>query len=62
MDAHDAQNERKRNASNGQDDGPLGSEATSASDDRDDLARLRERRSNRPALTRREREERWPIG
>ena len=31
-------------------------------DQRDDLARRRERSHEHPALTRREREERWPIG
>lgn len=30
--------------------------------DQDELARRREHSSDRPALTRREREERWPIG
>lgn len=39
-------------------------EATHAdeTDQRDDLARRRERSNEHPALTRREREERWPIG
>jgi len=39
-------------------------EATHAdeTDQRDELARRRERSNEHPALTRREREERWPIG
>jgi hypothetical protein len=31
-------------------------------DQRDDLARRREEPREHPALTRREREERWPVG
>lgn len=47
-DAHDG---LTREASNAQE-----------TDRRDDLARRREQRREYPALTRREREERWPVG
>jgi hypothetical protein len=47
-DAHNGQN---REASNPED-----------TDQRDELARRREQPREHPALTRREREERWPIG
>jgi hypothetical protein len=47
-DAHNGQN---REASNAED-----------TDQRDELARRRDPSREHPALTRREREERWPIG
>ena len=47
----DAYEGRAREASNAQETDP-----------RDDLARRREQRREYPALTRREREERWPVG
>jgi hypothetical protein len=47
----DAPNGQNREASNAEE-----------SDQRDELARRREHAREHPALTRREREERWPIG
>ena len=47
----DAHDDRAREASN-----------TDETDQRDDLSRRREQSHEHPALTRREREERWPIG
>lgn len=61
MDTRDRQDDPKRNASSRLDE-HQDSQRTSGDEDRDDLARIRERRNNPRALTRREREERWPIG
>ena len=47
----DAPDGRTREASNGDE-----------TDQRDELARRRQQSREHPALTRREREERWPIG
>lgn len=50
---------RRDDAHNGQNREASDSDAT---DQRDELARRREQSHEHPALTRREREERWPIG
>jgi hypothetical protein len=46
----------------GQDAGNREATHADENDQRDDLAHRRERSKEHPALTRREREERWPIG
>jgi hypothetical protein len=50
---------RRDDAHNGQTREASGAEDT---DQRDELARRREEPREHPALTRREREERWPVG
>jgi hypothetical protein len=50
---------RRDDAHNGQNREASDSDAT---EQRDELARRREQSHEHPALTRREREERWPIG
>ena len=52
-DRRDDEQDRSRSASN-----PESDDASS----RDDLSRRREEAGSRPPLTRRERDERWPIG
>ena len=42
--------------------GPVRHPYAEETDQRDDLARRREEPREHPALTRREREERWPVG